>query len=369
MTLHAPLPSAVTPVASAPVPDSGRRAPACRPLRARPDRQRGAALLMAMVIVTLVATMSASMVWQQWRAVQVESAERVRAQASWVLTGALDWARLILREDARNGGADHLGEPWAIPLAEARLSTFLATDASDTVDTDAPEAFLSGKVEDAASRYNLRNVVAADGELVPQELAALRRLCENAGLQPALADGLAQALRQATLAVLSQQTGDSELLDKLGGEEGRAKAPLLPQTFDQILWLGLDAGTVERLRPYLTLLPAGTLVNANTAPKEVLAAVIDGLDLARAARLVQARQRKPYTTIDELREALGVGNWNFGRLDIKSSFFEVRGRLRLDDNVIEQRHLVERVGANEVVVRHQSRFSGLERGTDSPPNR
>ena len=73
-------------------------------------RQQGAALLMAMVIVTLVATLSATMVWQQWRAVHVESAERVRTQATWVLSGALDWAMLILREDQRSGGHQWQGE-------------------------------------------------------------------------------------------------------------------------------------------------------------------------------------------------------------------------------------------------------------------
>ena len=68
--------------------------------------QRGAALLLAMLILTLVATMASGMVWQQWRAIQVESAERARTQSAWILSGALDWARLILREDARTGGAE-----------------------------------------------------------------------------------------------------------------------------------------------------------------------------------------------------------------------------------------------------------------------
>ena len=105
-----------------------------------PRRQRGAALLMAMAIVTLVTTVAAWMVWQQWRAVQVESAERALTQSHWILRGALDWARLILREDGRSGGdkVDHLGEPWAVELAEARLSSFLSlgitfVDASGSV--------------------------------------------------------------------------------------------------------------------------------------------------------------------------------------------------------------------------------------------
>ena len=56
------------------------------------QRERGAAILTAMLTVTLVATFAAAALWQQWRAIEVESAERSRVQASWVLTGALDWA-------------------------------------------------------------------------------------------------------------------------------------------------------------------------------------------------------------------------------------------------------------------------------------
>ena len=117
--------------------------------------------------------------------------------------------------------------------------------------------------------------------------------------------------------------------------------------------------TVERLRPVLTVLPLRTQVNVNTASREVLAAVVDGLDLGRAARLVQVRQRSPFKSLDELGNVLGAGNWRFERLAVGSDFFEVRGRLRLEENVIEQRHLVQRVG-NEIKVRNQSRFSGLD---------
>ena len=56
---------------------------------------------------------------------------------------------------------------------------------------------------------------------------------------------------------------------------------------------------------------------------------------------------------------LAARTLDLSRLRTNSDFFEVRGRLRLEDNVIEQRHLVQRVGM-DVLVRHQSRFSGLE---------
>ena len=136
-----------------------------------------------MLIVTLVATLAGTMLWQQWRAVQVEAAERARTQAAWILTGAVDWARLILRED--NPTVDHLGEPWAVPLAEARLSSFLAAD-RESAEADGPEAFLSGRIFDAQSRYNLNNLVSG-GEVVAVELATLQRLFESIGVPTGLA--------------------------------------------------------------------------------------------------------------------------------------------------------------------------------------
>lgn len=324
--------------------------------------QKGAALLMAMVIVTLVATFAASMVWQQWRAVQIEAAERVQSQSQWVLLGALDWARLILKEDKRNGGPDHLGEPWAIPLAEARLSSFLATDKDNS--DDAPEAFLSGSVEDMTSRYNLRNVLDSQSEVVPDELAVLKRVCDFAGLPTSLANTLAQSYRKA---VLASQGDDPAILAKLGGAANRALAPILPQNMDQLTWLGgVDAGTVEKLRPYLTLLPETTQVNINTAPKEVISAVIDGLDLARAARLVQARQRNAFKATDDAKTLLGMPSLNVTRAVTESDFFEVRGRLRYEDNVIEQRHLVQRTGG-DVVVRSRARFAGVDKLNEGSP--
>ena len=45
-------------------------------------RQRGAALLAAMLTVTLVATLAAAALWQQWRSVEVETSERAGVQAA-----------------------------------------------------------------------------------------------------------------------------------------------------------------------------------------------------------------------------------------------------------------------------------------------
>lgn len=310
---------------------------------------RGAALLLAMLLMVMVVTLTAGMVWQQTRAVEVESAERARAQSGWIITGALDWARLILREDGRSqqrGGRslDSLDEPWATPLAEARLSTFLAADKDNNADSG-PEAFLSGRIEDAQSRWNLRNLVDPAGKEVPAEKAALARLCQQAGLPGDTAELIAAGLRQAWAPPAA---------------DGSANAPLAPQRLSELEWLGIAPATLKRLAAWVDLLPRPTPVNANTAPREVLIAAIDGLDLGSAERLVQARQRKPFESLDDVKAQLPPTlAVEPARLGVGSSFFFVNGRLRLDDRALEERSLLERRNPDrdfEVVVLRRERI-------------
>ena len=148
------------------------------------SHQAGAALLAAMLTVTLVATFAAAAMWQQWRAIEVETAERARIQSAWILIGALDWSRLILREDsiARSGdGTDNLSEPWSVPLEEARLSTFLAADRNvaqvEDASTDTTNAFLSGQITDLQALLNLRNL-ANEGQVDATALRQFQRLFE-----------------------------------------------------------------------------------------------------------------------------------------------------------------------------------------------
>src|SRR5262245_49266185 len=61
--------------------DARRLPRAPPPMMCRRPAQKGAALLTAMVIVTLIVSLAASMIWQQWRLIRVEAAERARVQA------------------------------------------------------------------------------------------------------------------------------------------------------------------------------------------------------------------------------------------------------------------------------------------------
>lgn len=299
-------------------------------------RQGGAALLTAMLIVALVASLAAASLWQQWRALEVESAERTRSQSLWVLTGALDWARLILREDARTGGADHLGEPWAVPLQEARLSTFLAANKDGVADSaeGLPDVFLSGQISDLQARLNVTNLVDG-GKLSEPDLRAFGKLFEQLGLPPAELATLAANLRLAL-------EGGSDV------PMPPAVPPLPPQREDQLAWLGLSGRSLAALRPFVTLLPTRTTVNLNTASATVLVASTPGLDMAQAQRLASSRQSAHFRSLAEAGKLVPevAGELNDLQHSVNSQFFEVLGRLRMEQNVVEERSVVQREGLN-----------------------
>jgi general secretion pathway protein K len=331
-------------------PGSAAPTPSARRVHRPP---RGAALLLAMVILTIVATIASGMVWQQNRAIQVEAAERARAQAAWILAGALDWARLILREDDRVNQQrqrtgqlpyDGLDEPWATPLAEARLSSFLAADRDNNAD-EGPEAFLSGSIVDAQSRWNLRGLIAPDGKVVPAQMEALRVLVELAGAPVDTAERIAAALRDAWAPAAAADPGAV-----------RAR-PVAPARFSDLAWLGIEPQTLARLEPWVTLLPVPTPVNVNTASREAIMAAIDKLDLGTAERLVQARQRSPFESLAAISAQLGPNaKFDESRISVISRWFEISGRLRLEERVLEERSLVERRD-NDVVVRRRERIN------------
>jgi general secretion pathway protein K len=310
-------------------------------------RQAGAALLAAMLTVTLVASFAAAALWQQWRSVEIETADRTRIQAEWILAGALDWARLILREDYNADRTDYLSEPWSVPLQEARLSTFLAADRSNTLDaSDADNVFLSGEIVDLQARLNLNCLVQA-GSVQAKWYETFQRLFEVLGLPQQQLARLAENLRFA---------GDISI-DNLNA----TRAPLKPTRVEQLVWLGVPPETVAALQPYVSLLPsASTQVNINTAPAEVLYAVGRSLSLADAKRLVVERERQHFRAVADAGKLVGGASFDLTATSVETQYFEVRGRLRLNDAVIEERSLVNRVGRTvRVLQRERGAFEAV----------
>ncbi|HEX8605588.1 MAG TPA: type II secretion system minor pseudopilin GspK [Pseudoduganella sp.] len=285
-------------------------------------RQRGVAVVTALLLTTLAVTIVASLFWQQQ--VQVRSLEnqRLHLQTRWILRGALDWARLILRQDGMdNPDATRADGVWATPLAETRLDQYVERERVEGEDYDAT---LQGQVYDAQSRYNLANL-ANVSSVADKEVKAFGQLLSNLQLDASLA----QAAAQYALKAQAAQKG------------GTGSAPMAFQRIEDLLMVGFSQAAIERLRDYAIVLPVPTAVNINTAPAEVLAATVEGMSLSEAQTLVASRKRTTLnvaalTTVAQNRQVLaGVA--------ARSDYFLVLSQVRLDRAALESWALIKRL--------------------------
>lgn len=234
--------------------------------------QRGVAIVLAMGVVALAAiAATAIMVTQStWARRSELTSDHVQAQL--IIKAGVDWARAVLSDDRRTSSVDHLGEPWALRLPPMPVDN----------------GKLAGYIEDQQGAFNLNNLVK-DGKVSLAQLAYFQRLLTILDLPDELADALADWL-----------DADSEPQSRGGAEDGyylglerpylAANRPLT-DVAELALVRGFDDNTRARLRRFITALPNFTAVNVNTAPPEVLAAIVEGLNLDGARALIAKRER------------------------------------------------------------------------------
>jgi general secretion pathway protein K len=296
------------------------------------NRQRGVAVITALLLTTLAITIVASLFWQQQ--VQVRSIEnqRLQLQNQWILRGALDWAGLILREDAKHSSVDDLDEPWAVSLAETRLDQYIE---SGRAGTDIADASLSGGISDAQARYNLTNL-CPDGTINHAEVAVFERLLDHAKLNPALA--------QATAELMAATLGKPE---SVPANRQTGPQPMKLAYLDDLLAVpGFTPEMLDRLRDLVIFLPRATPVNVNTAPAEVLAAIIDTLPPADAATLVTSRNTASFRDLADFTHRLPGKPLSSspGKASVTTNYFLVNGKVRMARAGLEMQALVERTG-------------------------
>ena len=304
-------------------------------------RQRGVAVIMALLLTTLAITIVASLFWQQQ--VQVRSIEnqRLQLQKQWILRGALDWASLILREDAKYSSVDTLDEPWAVPLAETRLDQYVD---NDSVDGDVASATLTGSISDAQARLNLTDL-CPDGNINPDEVAAFAQLLSNEDINPALAQATADLMAAAQK---KSATGSDNNNDSLS-----MPRPLnLTQVEDLLAVPGFTPETLAKLKNFVIFLPRATPINVNTASAEVLAAGIAGLTPADAAALVASRETASFRHIADFAERLPDKSVSVSNLEasVTTNYFLVNGKVRMSRAELEMQALIERNGTSSKLV-------------------
>ncbi len=296
----------------------------------RAARTRGVAVVTALLLTTLAITIVASLFWQQQ--VQVRSIEnqRLQLQKQWVLRGALDWARLILREDAKYSALDDLNEPWAVPLSDTRLDRYVESAA---LRGDTGSAVLSGAIQDAQARLNLAGL-ATQGRVNPDAVGAFERLLNGLRQDPGLARAAAQRIADSQRGAIVGNTGEPRPIGFV-------------QVDDLLAVPGCTPAVLEAIRDQVVFLPVATPVNANTASAEVLAAQLPALSLADATALANSRRSASFRDLAELAARLPgkPASVDPALFSVASAYFLVTGQVTIRQATLRVQALVERQGA------------------------
>ena len=291
-------------------------------------RMRGAAIVMAMLLAALAATIATTLLWQQQRWAGEFERRRDQVQAQALAMAGVQWARQIVFENAPPSTV-HLGQPWAFRLPSTPIEN----------------GSIGGYITDAQSRLNVNNI-AATGQASATARAALERLFRGLGIPVALLNAIGDWVDADDQTTDGGGAEDAYYLGQSGAPGLAANAPI--RRIAELLSVrGAGPELVARLRPFVDALDAPTAINVNTAPSEVLAAAIGGLDATQAAALVASRTQAPFGSIANFRSRLPRLDLNIDEtiLAVKSDWFVVSIEARQGDTVARARALFKRSAA------------------------
>ncbi|WP_229259655.1 type II secretion system minor pseudopilin GspK [Duganella aceris] len=308
-------------------------------------RQRGVAVITALLLTTLAVTIVASLFWQQQVQVRSMENQRLQLQTRWIVRGALDLSRLLLNQDLLDSQTvTRINGVWATPLEETRLDDYIERERQEGENFNAT---LAGRLVDAQSRYNLANLATAR-VVDPTELTVFERLLENLKLDASLARPVAEMVASAQKVATpptptptptsAPQSGGAEPMDLLRVEDLLAVSGVTPQV-------------IERLRDYVIILPGVTRVNVNTASAELISALVPNLSLSDAAALVNTRDRGAYyldearfKDLPQVKAALTQSAVTMTQIVVRSNYFLAYSRVRLDRASLDTQSLLSRPG-------------------------
>lgn len=279
--------------------------------------ERGVALIVALLVVAIVASLASwlSLSQQVW----MRQTENLRdlGQSFAVTTGALEFATGLLEQEGRTVPDDDLTQSWAKPLP-------LFPVAGGTV---------TARIEDAQARFNLNNLFH-NGMPDAAQVGVFQRLLISAGLNPDLAGQVVAWITPGTVTAVQQQADSLYLGLKV---PYRAASAPFTDISELRLVNGFSRSVFRTLRPWITALPVPTgptPVNVDTAPAPVLAALFPGVAPATITAVVNARATAPFSSTVVFMSRLPPGTpapaVPFG---VRSTYFQVIvssrfGRLR-----------------------------------------
>jgi general secretion pathway protein K len=302
-------------------------------------RQRGIALLVALLVVALATVLIAGLIDRGELGFARTRNQLLEAQAQAYAQGLETYAARVLQQDwAANGGAPHDSNAsvWAVPLPP----------------TPVPNGIISATMRDRNGCFNLNNLVA-NGQANAPWPAKFQRLLGALRLDPNLAD--------AVVAWMSPQPGVEDpyyLAQSVPYRQGKRG---FVHVSELRLVKGVSGDAYAALAPHVCALPPGTRININTATAPVLM-TLSGVSTLEVAQRIWQEGHANYTSLNDppLNGAVTAADGIY--YNVRSTYFEARADITLDGLPFTFYSLIERslgTGANGGI-----RVIGRSRGSE-----
>ena len=300
----------------------------------RVSRQRGVALITAILVVAIATIAATAMVSSGNIAIHRASTLQDTEMAWWYAEGVEQWVMTILERDREANEVDSLDEPWARPV------DYLPVD----------EGVLRGRVVDLQGRFNLNNLGVQDTVAFERYRGHFERLFgaveAGDGFQ---ARAIAAAIRD-WIDPDQEPTGfegaeDNEYLG-LAQPYRTANQPIA--TISELLLVkGMTPEIYRRLQPHITALPAmNTAINVNTAPAEVLL-TLNEQPTPELEQFLKVRDTQPAGDLASVQTLFAAGG---PAVRIDSQFFRLESEALIGSSRVGLYSLLYRPGTGGVVL-------------------
>jgi len=288
----------------------------------RSRRQRGVALLVALLVVALASVLIAGLLDRGELAYARTRNQLLATQAQDYAQGLEVYAARVLQQAwAANSGSDSSSSPWAVPLPP----------------TPVPNGIIAATMRDRNGCFNLNNLVDNAGAANAPWPDKFRKLLTALQLDP--------ALTEAVMAWQSSAPGSDDPFYLAQPVPYRAAKRYFIHVSELRLVKGVSGDVYAALAPHVCALPAGTRINVNTATVPVLM-TITGVSTEQIARRIWQDGHANYPGLDA--EALktvvpGLATAAESKCyGVTSSYFQARGDIMLDGLPFTFFSLIER---------------------------
>jgi len=274
-------------------------------------RNRGVALITAMLITALATLVAANLAWDNALDVRRTMVLLNSDQAVQVALGAESWVIGILHQDLQDSETDHLGEIWAMQLPGFPI------DGGD----------VTGTIQDLQGRFNINNLIDQNGKIETQSLERFRRLLQALDIDPRFAGIAADWIDLDMEASFPDGAEDAIYTGVL--PPYRSANQSLTSASELAALEGMDRQTFNILRPHITALPGRTNINVNTATGAVLLSLDENMSVADVEGLIAERETAGFADIQTAFQSLVTPDV-LNTLEEKTSYFRLKVVVRID---------------------------------------